>query len=753
MQGVSKRWKSNQLQRLRDASWLEVSVIIADPDVLNNAQATDDDSAFFSKTYQVVDGLDKTFRAFSFLERNQWPLDGSRHLLDTSADFGYVSGAVSHYNAAFPTNPTVFTDLDGVVDTLTAGATVIWSTAFNEWATEFTVTVYNGNTIVEQQLVTGNEDVFSVVPMDIINFDSISVTVHQWCMPQRRARIEDILPGVRITYTNNELLGYGQEMTADPLAASLPNYFMEYEVDNVDDSYDPINLLGLSKYLTERQKVVSRTGYVFDGERESILCGTHYLSPPECKAPQNGLSATFVARDWLHFQKNEYTKGVYRPNGISLYDLALEVISDMDIPKNSDGNVNYYLHDDLRNIRTTAPLPIREHANLLQMIANAGACCLSIDRTGRLFITPAAIPSFIGHCEVSDNGHMEFSNPSQIVEPDAVYGQYTMLERNQWTLDGVFTMTYGDTGFIGESLCDDNCEFSVPSIVILTFPKIQAGMVSEVPIVWSEAYGEYAVDFTVRAFNGSVEVASESVADNTEVRCDVIINAQGYDRIEIAVSKWCLPHRRTRLESIPSAPDYLISYFNSHAKPEVKTTETLEGVDVKVYQYFPMSNIELAKQTLSITGTVDIPIKYTGAAANAVATVVGGTLVSASYYSFACVLRVTANGVVDITVSGNQLETSAMVYASNTGLRGKRLPLDNVLVTSTSQAQIVGEWTRDYLSSQQISEFDWRFDPRLDVLDPAMVQNKYGWKANRITSLKCTHDFSWKATGEGRVML
>lgn len=389
MVNVTQRWKDNQTQVIREESLIEVSIQMGDPEAIQDASATDNGS--IGDTAQIVDGLDKTVKPYAMCEHNIWPLDGTFRLLPGTPDWDmcYVSDVLCGVDGVFTSIPKIIINFSQVYNKLIPGITITWGKAFGEWATDFTITAYNGPTIVAQDITSGNNNVTSISVFAIQNYNRIEIAITKWCAPLRRARVEDVLIGIGITYRKPDLLSFTQDMFSDPLSATLPKYSISYEIDNVDGSFDPNNLQGLSVYLIERQKISVRYGYVLDGTEEWIPGGVYYLS--EWYAPQNGIKAVFHARDILEFMAQAFRKGIYNPYtilGRSLYQLAEQVLISADLPLNPDGNVNWEIDNSLHNIYTLAPLPMASHASCLQIIANAGCCAISFDRVGRMHISP-----------------------------------------------------------------------------------------------------------------------------------------------------------------------------------------------------------------------------------------------------------------------------------------------------------------------------------------------------------------------------
>lgn len=389
MQHVSDSWKAVQRQQLVNETFVEISFDIADPDALADATSEDNGAIYIANTEQVVSEVDKTIVPYGTLEENLWLLDGSRRFIpDTDyGDNGFIGNALSRADGGFDKNPVVNIKFSKVHDPFIPGVTITWGTAYNEYAEVFKVIAYNGSTVVAEKRIDGNTSVKSVIELDIENYDLIRVEVLKWCLPFHRPRIAEIFVGINKVYGKQDITGYEHEQEISPVGATTPVNKMGFSIDNSDNKYDPNNVTGLSKYLMERQEMRVRYGMKLnDGTIEYIPGGVFYLS--EWEAPQNGMEATFTARDLLEFMRKTYTKGMYRAEGVSLYDLAIDVLTEANLPLNSDGTVKWVIDDSLKDIYTVAPLPLKPLAECLQYIAQAACCVIYCDREGTLHIEP-----------------------------------------------------------------------------------------------------------------------------------------------------------------------------------------------------------------------------------------------------------------------------------------------------------------------------------------------------------------------------
>ena len=387
MQNVSQEWKENQNNLLVSESDIEVSIKLTDPDAYEDASATDDGHVYYANTDHIVSDGVKNIRPYATLERNLWLLDGSREVVPASnyGEVGFVDNALSLEDKTFSANPIVTIGFTKVHTNLLQGVTITWSDFLDEYAEEFIVTAYNGTNVVAKKTVTGNSSVTSPIMVDIVNYDSITIEIVKWSMALRRARIDEVFIGANVIFSKRDVFSYSCSYNADPISAELPKSEVSFSLNNVDRTFNPYNAGGMSKYLIERQEISVRYGFKLESGIEWISGGKFYLS--EWDAKQGGIEAEFTARDLLEFMTDTYNKGLYNPNGTSLYDLAEDVLLDANLPVNADGSVKWVIDDSLKNIYTIAPLPIDTHANCLQMITNAGGCVMYQDRNGILRIT------------------------------------------------------------------------------------------------------------------------------------------------------------------------------------------------------------------------------------------------------------------------------------------------------------------------------------------------------------------------------
>lgn len=457
MQTVSESWKNAHKQTLLNESYVEVSLDIADPDATADAISTDNGAVYISNTSEVTSEVNPQTKPYGTLEQNLWLLDGTRKSIpnDNYEDGGYVGDALSNEEGVFNTKvPIITIQFSKVHDNLIPGLTISWGTAYSEYAEHFIVTAYNGDTVLVEKEILDNKSVTSVVTLDIVNYDRITIQILSWCLPNHRARVDEIFVGWHKIYSKTELLSYSHKQSVDPITTSLPKMEVKFSIDNSDGSYNPYNLSGLTKYILERQEVKTRYGLKqSDNTVEWVDGGTFYLS--EWYAKQNGISADFVARDLLEFMSAHYKDSVTAITERSLYDLAVQVLQAAELPLNSDGTVKWIIDDSLKSIYTSAPLPDDTMANCLQLIANMGCCTLYPDRKGTFHISPINNePTDYAINRFNSYSKSELTIAKSIRQVVVKVYQYSLTDKGE--IESTTTEVTTNVGDMGEVIVVDN---------------------------------------------------------------------------------------------------------------------------------------------------------------------------------------------------------------------------------------------------------------------------------------------------------
>jgi hypothetical protein len=373
MQTVSDAWKEQYQQRaMTNESFVRLILGITDPDANEDIGANADEGISYSEVLDPALTRNKIIPRFGTFEQNQWLLDGSVELSNTG-DKGYISNALSGpdrtcnvtYNRVFST----------VHDNPIPGITILWDDSLGgEFASDFTVTTYNGVAQTAQAVIVDNKDSETIVGLDISTYNRIVINVTKWCLPNRRIRINNIMMGLGWIFDKESLISYSHEMIVDTIGEELPKNEIVFEVDNQERVFDIVESSGLAKYLMARQSVDVEYGLQQDdGSIEWINGGVFYLN--EWGAKYGSYSANFSARDKLVLLQYKFLADGADSNLLGKFNRVITASNltehevSMDIGSVGAYSVGYFPQDT-------------SIANCFQYLAQAACIAFWIDRNG-----------------------------------------------------------------------------------------------------------------------------------------------------------------------------------------------------------------------------------------------------------------------------------------------------------------------------------------------------------------------------------
>ncbi len=387
MQSVSSAWIENQEQTIVSESFVELTLTVSDPSAQTSATASDNGSLSYSDTAELVAPNLPTPQIVGTLEANMWLLDGSTTVFPAADVYsGYISAALCGNDCVFSTPPTVTISFSEIIEGTTPGLTLVWGSQYTgEYAVDYTVTAYNGSTQIATTSVTGANGVRQLVSLEMSGYDRIDIAIQKWSLPQHRARMTSILVGWQRTWTKNELMSYAHTESSDLLSASLPQNEISFTVGNLNYEYNPDNPEGIGAYLLERQLITARYGYKINDAIEWIDGGRLHLS--EWNTPNNGIEASFKAKDLFQFMKETYTGTL---SG-TLADVVTAAFTASDLPLLDDGSNPWEIDSGLSSISVPSGIQFTTpptNGEVVQMCANAACMVMWNDRKGVCHVAP-----------------------------------------------------------------------------------------------------------------------------------------------------------------------------------------------------------------------------------------------------------------------------------------------------------------------------------------------------------------------------
>lgn len=327
MIAVSDAWKAAHKQTILPETFVEITMDAFDTEVPNDISSViGDPAASFSNSQAVVNALSYPQKCeYALLEQNMWLLDGSKQVLS-----GVGSYTAPGYVSEKDTTSVITAQTKTKRENEIPGFTIVWAAEYNEYATDFVVSVYNDSSLVASKSVSNNDSVTSVVPLPITSaYNKVTVTINQWNVPNHRKRIDSLCYGFHWVFGKNDIISFSHEQSGDVLSAEVSRNEIVFSLDNSRDLWNPINPQGLGRYLSEQQRVSVRYGMDVNGTTEWIPGGQFFLT--EWNASSNGMEANFVARDILGLMENLlYSRSAIEGVGRNPYSNAGVIYQDPD---------------------------------------------------------------------------------------------------------------------------------------------------------------------------------------------------------------------------------------------------------------------------------------------------------------------------------------------------------------------------------------------------------------------------------------
>lgn len=333
----SKLPTDNQTYYLRNQVYKQLAIEGASA-VINNTHPLTDISRIFS--------MDPVLEGIASVEVMYWKADGTLYLPSTNTEENLSMPWMSESPMQDPIE-LVVTYLDPVQ---LNQVNITWDSVTNSWPESATIYGFDsfGKEVFQRPFIPSSPD--TVITSIYSTVKTIKVLIYKWSRQGWRARIEKF----------ESFLVYGNN--------NIPS-----EVNNL---FDPTLQLGYSKYLARRQKVRVQYG-ISDKDNNVYWLPEQLRFLDSWKVPTDSISAEFTSDTRLSFLVDEYRDGVYKSEGSTLYDLALELLQESDIITDVKNPQPWIISERLKTLHTSAPIPVKAINSNLQLIANAAGCILS----------------------------------------------------------------------------------------------------------------------------------------------------------------------------------------------------------------------------------------------------------------------------------------------------------------------------------------------------------------------------------------
>ena len=450
MQKVSDLYKKSIKQKMRNRGYIRATIGIVNSEAQENIESSKTNNlAYFSNVIKPFKGyvVDKPYAT---AEENYSKIDGTMYFLPKEEN-GY-----EYYNNGLVSNVILGSfvlDFSGVTGLDIKGLTI----DFGEYyPTNFTVKWNSGSKNYEnnaRRFVT--EDVFE-------NVSNFVITANEMVNGNGRLRIHEIMCGIAKTFVNENVTSYSFKDYVSPISETIPSQDMSIEMDNQDLYYSVDNPDSAFAFFEVGQEIKVSFGYDVDGNEniEWLPENTCYLKTWKA----DDVKVRFTATDRFDYLTGKYYRGKFSAEGISLYDLAIDVLHDAGITDDRE----YFIDPYLKNVIVNNPMPVVKHSEALQIIANAGRCILYQGRDKKIRMKASFVPDL----SVAVNNQTEYSSIDKLLKstPKEAYA----IHSNDFSVvDGTVLFMpsngqYKETGYVSNSIADENGLFKENPVVTIT---------------------------------------------------------------------------------------------------------------------------------------------------------------------------------------------------------------------------------------------------------------------------------------------
>ena len=540
---------------------------------------------------------------------------------------------------------------------------------------------------------------------------------------QSRFRIHQLTTGIGIYFDNRKILSATKKEHISPVMEELPALDFDMTIDNKDRAYDVENEESTVNFLETGQEVKVLYGQELDnGTVEWLPGATVYLR--EWSADDEEMS--FAATDRFESMDGTYYKGEYRSEGISLYDLAVDVLKDAGVDSRT-----YWLDNYLKDVSVCNPMPVVSHKEALQLIANAGRCILYQDRSGNIFMKSSFVPDM----EAASDNEVYFSHAGAVLDKKAKQSyamtarDYTDVQPTQYFLPRQETgKAYLNTGYISEAVAGADGTFAVnPAVEISLEARYKCFGLTlkfgrnnpDTVIFHASLAGEPREDYMVSGLTAMTVISHEFPE---------------FDRLVLEFTKGC-PYNRVILNNIifGDSTDYMLEYGHELTKTP-KGTQLPKVRELHVVRTFYSQGVEvkeLAKETVTVSAadnrytiyfsapSYDLSCTITEPQAGQTAVIVD----SSNYYATVELTGVT--GACEVLITGREYIVTQARVSRRLNPTGRLEQWENPLVSDVVHAADLADWVGDYMRADREYDLQYRGEPRIDANDIAFLENKY----------------------------
>ena len=745
MYEVSDAYRESMKNPLRNASYMKVTLGVLNDTAQSQALLSNQSQYAGFSDFDGVFEQKEVQSQYATYENNFWMLDGSMRFLPDAASQYEPVGIVSDnlFSSSFSVKMTFQETVD------ISGLTIKFA---GNYPSEFSIITSDGTSksYSNSSLDFTTDDRFD-------NTTSLEIKVTEMSATNNRVRIESILFGNVIVFTNEDIINAESTSTMSQINEDLPEINFTLTIDNNDKRFDYDNKESIINYLRTGQDVVVQMGYdLDDGTIEWMPLHTLKLSEWSASDDEASITAVDVLQQ---FGEGNYYRGDWHANGITLYVLANRVIADA-IGTSSIPQDKFSIDKYLQSVEVRNPIPLVSHKEALQIIANAGRCILTVDRYGKICIKSAFDPD----AETTSTETAYFSDVAN-VNIDNEKTRYATYEDSMWKLSDrpPFLPRTGirdDVGFVSGEVSKNIGEFNTNPQIIKTFevPRKSNGLKIR-------AYYNFPRGMSVKTYLKNELVETLGFSDG-----NLSYNGRGqtwttthqfgtFDKMVFEVTR---VNRNTRLVvdyiELGENIDYTIERDDMYSSPTMSKPENIKRLKNIRTVYSKSDTIEeVVSEEVEWTNetllyTFDEPHhSYTASLENASS---GQSVEISESGAYFVELKLSGNDSgknVQVIVNGKKFNQSNAYSVEEISNYGIEKDWSNPLISDKQLCDTVCKWVADYYNPGIDYSIDYRGEPALDAGDTIYQENRDGEMVKTVAeSVSMTFDGTVSGTLETR---
>lgn len=601
------------------------------------------------------------------------------------------------------------------------------------YATDFDIEGENGQVIH----VVGN-DKSEYVTQDVIEATrTLKLTFYKMKNKANRVRLNSILFGFGLVYTNDDIVDSELESYVSPICEDIPQYDFSVKLNNYDRYFDVDNPKSAINYIETGQKIGIMYGYRPE-KNEDIewLAGqTLYCS----SWSSDDSHATIECQDIFRNMDGEYYKGKYRDAGYTYFDAAEAIFKEAGIE-------DYAIDPYLKKMQIQNPIPRVSYKESLQMIANACRCVLTQKRSGIPNIQTSFVPDY--YLE-TDGKETEYSNIQS-----AMIGlnmkEFASFATNYMTVDGGMyfppkVWVKDNTGYVSSQQSDEKGQFAEAPFVTV---KLEAAYEF---VGFNMVFGSsLPSSMTVTTFLNGEKQEEFTITNGIEKYYQNHYEFLKFDQLKVKFNSTVDPNNRIVLHrfSFGDITSFSMTRDDILNSPTALKLERVKDVNVAYYVYRKNTvETSIANEERSVsngeeaTYFFDEPCSSYRAEFNKSNSAIE-ILDFADYY---VKVRFKTSGKGTVSIYGNKYNVVEQFVHKSVNSIGKTITWRNPLVGNKNDALELAEWLGKYYSVDVEYEYDTRGNPEIDANDIIYQENPYDPESQvniYRTALKFSHGIS-----------